>query len=76
MEQYELNWKNYYEILQVSPNAELPVIIAAYRRLAQAYHPDTAKKSVASERMADINDSEPNTIAKKQKLKSQLKKKL
>lgn len=57
MEQYELNWKNYYEILQVSPNAEPPVITAAYRRLAQAYHPDTSKSAVTSARMADINEA-------------------
>ena len=46
MEQYELNWKNYYEILQVSPNAEPTVIAAAYKRLAQRYHPDTAKARI------------------------------
>jgi len=56
-EQYERNWKNYYEILQVSPNAEPSVITAAYRRLAQAYHPDTAKDPKASARMADINEA-------------------
>lgn len=31
---------DYYEILQVSPNASQEVISAAYRRLAQIYHPD------------------------------------
>ena len=43
MEQYEINWKNYYEILQVSPNAEPSVIAAVYKKLAQQYHPDAAK---------------------------------
>ena len=57
MEQYELNWKNYYEILQVSPNAEPSVITAAYRRLAQTYHPDTTKDTVASARMTNINEA-------------------
>ena len=49
--------KNYYEILQVSPNAEPSVIIAAYRRLAQTYHPDKAKSPMVSARMADINEA-------------------
>ena len=57
MEQYERTWKNYYEILQVSPKAEASVITAAYRRLAQSYHPDTAKDPVASAKMADINEA-------------------
>ncbi len=57
MEQYQRNWKNYYEILQLSPNAESVVITAAYRRLAQLHHPDTAKKVSASKRMIDINEA-------------------
>lgn len=32
---------DYYEILQVSPNASQEVIAAAYGRLAQIYNPDT-----------------------------------
>ena len=31
---------NYYDILQVSPNADPDVIQAAYQRLARKYHPD------------------------------------
>jgi len=46
MEQYERNWKDYYEILQVSRNAEPSIITAAYRRLAQAYHPDTVRERI------------------------------
>jgi foldase protein PrsA len=57
MEQYERSWKNYYEMLQVSPKAEASVITAAYRRLAQAYHPDTAIDPVTSAKMADINEA-------------------
>lgn len=30
--------KDYYEFLQVSPNAEPEVIAAAYRRLPRNYH--------------------------------------
>jgi curved DNA-binding protein CbpA len=50
-------WKNYYEILQVSPNAEASVITAAYKRLAHTYHPDVAKDSTASAKMAEINEA-------------------
>ena len=57
MEQYERNWKNYYEILQVSPNAELSVIAAAYKRLAQSHHPDKMKDPASTTRMADINEA-------------------
>src|SRR6476659_952194 len=43
-----------YKVLQVDPEAEEEVIQAAYRRLAQKYHPDIAGPSGA-ERMAAIN---------------------
>ena len=38
MEPYGADWKNYYQILQVSPNAEPKVITTAYKRLAHLYH--------------------------------------
>ena len=44
-----------YEILQVHPAAHPEVIQAAYRRLAQIYHPDRNPATDASERMAEIN---------------------
>jgi curved DNA-binding protein CbpA len=53
---YERHWKNYYEILQVSPNAEASVIAAAYKRLAQVYHPDM-QGSTSSAKMTDINEA-------------------
>jgi len=37
--------KDYYDILQVSPNATLEDIKKAYRKLALQYHPDTAKNN-------------------------------
>ncbi len=57
MEQYELNWKNYYDILQVSQNAKLPEIKGAYKKLAKSYHPDTTTDSTATDNMADINEA-------------------
>lgn len=56
MEKYERNWKNYYEILQVSPKAETSIITVAYKRLAQTYHPDVVGDA-STARMADINEA-------------------
>jgi curved DNA-binding protein CbpA len=44
-----------YKILQVDSEAEDEVIQAAYRRLAQKYHPDVATGSEGAARMAAIN---------------------
>jgi len=46
---------DYYAILQVSPAAEKEVIEAAYRKLAQKYHPDINKSEGAEEKMKRIN---------------------
>jgi len=45
---------NYYELLQVSPNASKEVIEAAYRRLARIYHPDHGG---STEQMAMLNEA-------------------
>jgi len=44
-----------YKVLQVDSEAEDEVIQAAYRRLAQKYHPDVATGPDAAARMAAIN---------------------
>lgn len=44
-----------YKVLQVDPEAEDEVIQAAYRRLAQKYHPDLSAGPEAAERMVAIN---------------------
>ena len=44
-----------YEILQLHPSAEPEVIQAAYRRLAQKYHPDVNKSPDAEEIMRRLN---------------------
>ena len=48
---------DHYAVLGVSPSAEDVVIRAAYRALAQRYHPDKwgGDPKVANERMAEIN---------------------
>jgi curved DNA-binding protein CbpA len=44
-----------YKVLQVDPEAEDEVIQAAYRRLAQKYHPDRSSGQEAIDRMVAIN---------------------
>jgi curved DNA-binding protein CbpA len=56
-EQYEVNWKNYYNILELNPSANAQEIKRAYRRLARKYHPDRAGDSPAPDRMAEINEA-------------------
>jgi len=47
---------DYYEILQVSPNADEEVIQAAYKRLAFKWHPDKRPgDQFASEKMKLLN---------------------
>lgn len=56
-EQYEVNWKNYYDILELRPTARAQEIKSAYRYLAHKYHPDRAENSPMSDRMAKINEA-------------------
>jgi curved DNA-binding protein len=46
-----------YKVLQVDSEADPEVIQAAYRRLAQKYHPDLAADGDAARRMVAINDA-------------------
>src|SRR5947209_4704824 len=49
---------DYYEVLQVSPNAGADVIRAAYRRLALRWHPEkNPGNPVAAERMGLLNEA-------------------
>ena len=57
MEQYEINWKNYYNILELSPTANDREITRAYRHLAYKYHPDRSEDSLVSDTMAEINEA-------------------
>lgn len=51
--------KDYYAVLGVLPNAQDLVIRAAYKALAQRYHPDRFKKSPAEANrlMTDLNEA-------------------
>ena len=49
--------KDYYAVLGVLPTAEDAVIRAAYKALAQRYHPDRNDSESAKERMQEINEA-------------------
>jgi len=48
---------DYYEVLQVSPNADADVIHTAYKRLALNYHPDRNHEPDAHEKMRVLNEA-------------------
>ena len=51
--------KNHYAILGLLPNAEAVVVKAAYKALAQRYHPDRfdGDPDFAQHRMAELNEA-------------------
>jgi DnaJ-class molecular chaperone len=50
-------YKDYYEILGVSKDADAKEIKAAYRKLARKYHPDVNKDPSAEARFKEINEA-------------------
>jgi len=52
-----MKYKDYYEILGISRDADLASIKKAYRKLAKKYHPDVSKQSDAENRFKEIGEA-------------------
>ena len=52
-----MQFKDYYEVLGVKPDAKDADIKSAYRRLARKYHPDVSKESGAEEKFKAVNEA-------------------
>lgn len=52
-----MDFKDYYQILQVEPHANQDDIKRAYRRLAQKFHPDINQDEGAEDRFKEIQDA-------------------
>ncbi len=52
-----MEFKDYYDILGVKPDASEDEIKAAYRKLARKYHPDKNKEAGAEEKFKAINEA-------------------
>ena len=59
---------NYYELMQISPRAEIATIRRVYRMLAARYHPDNAETGdletflLLEEAYGILNDPEQRTV--------------
>lgn len=52
-----MEFKDYYQILNVEPTASDEEIKKSYRRLARKYHPDVSKEKGAEEKFKAINEA-------------------
>jgi curved DNA-binding protein len=52
-----MEFKDYYDILGVKPDAADAEIKSAYRKLARKYHPDVSKEGGAEEKFKSVNEA-------------------
>jgi len=54
---YYLIMRNYYQVMEVAPNASPNEIKQAYHRLAHKFHPDKSQEQNAEQRFQEINEA-------------------
>ena len=52
-----MDYKDYYSVMGVSPDADSKDIKTAYRRLARKYHPDISKEPNAEEKFKELGEA-------------------
>lgn len=52
-----MEFKDYYDVLGVKPDASDAELKSAYRRLARKYHPDVSKEAGAEEKFKSLNEA-------------------
>ena len=52
-----MEFKDYYKVLGVAPDADEKAIKTAYRKLARQYHPDVSDEQGAEERFKEISEA-------------------
>lgn len=52
-----MKFKDYYQILGISRDADQAEVKKAYRKLARKYHPDVSKEADAEEKFKEVNEA-------------------
>lgn len=52
-----MEFKDYYDILGIKPDADAKAVKTAYRRLARKYHPDVSKERDAEKKFKDVSEA-------------------